>query len=71
MKKDDMGDRKNDFMSMAGASGVPLFLAPMAGVTDQAFRVLCREKGADVLVTEMVSAKAITYRNVRRRRRGP
>ena len=42
---------------------VPLFLAPMAGVTDHAFRLLCREQGADILVTEMISAKALYYRN--------
>ena len=41
----------------------PLFLAPMAGVTDGAFRQLCRAFGADACVTEMVSAKALYYRN--------
>ena len=41
----------------------PLFLAPMAGITDLPFRLLCREQGADVLVTEMISAKALYYRN--------
>ncbi len=35
----------------------------MAGVTDQAFRLLCRECGAGLVYTEMVSAKAITYKN--------
>lgn len=34
-------------------------LAPLAGVTDRAFRTLCREKGASVAVTEMVSAKGL------------
>ena len=38
-------------------------LGPMAGVTDLSFRVLCKEQGAGLLYTEMVSAKAITYRN--------
>jgi tRNA-dihydrouridine synthase B len=38
-------------------------LGPMAGVTDRAFRVLCKEQGVGLLYTEMVSAKAITYRN--------
>ncbi len=38
-------------------------LGPMAGVTDMVFRVLCRENGADLVYTEMVSAKAITYNN--------
>ena len=41
----------------------PLFLGPMAGVTDQPFRELCKEQGADVLCTEMISAKALWYRN--------
>ena len=40
-----------------------LILAPMAGVTDLPFRLLCKEQGCDVLYTEMVSAKAILYRN--------
>ena len=38
-----------------------LFLAPMAGVTDAAFRHICREQGAALTVTEMVSAKALCY----------
>ena len=41
----------------------PLVLAPMAGVTDLPFRVLCREQGAGLICMEMVSAKAILYRN--------
>lgn len=40
-----------------------LILAPMAGVTDLPFRLLCKEQGCDVLYTEMVSAKAILYHN--------
>ncbi len=38
-------------------------LAPMAGVTDFAFRALCREQGAALTVTEMVSARALCYRD--------
>ena len=38
-----------------------LILAPMAGVTDLAFRQICREHGAGLTVTEMVSAKAMEY----------
>lgn len=38
-----------------------LFLAPMAGVTDKAFRHMCIKYGAQFVVTEMVSAKAICY----------
>ncbi len=41
----------------------PVFLAPMAGITDLPFRLLCKEQGCDVMVTEMVSAKAIYYGN--------
>ena len=38
-----------------------LMLAPMAGVTDAAFRAVCGEYGANYLVTEMVSAKAVCF----------
>jgi nifR3 family TIM-barrel protein len=38
-------------------------LAPMAGVTDLPFRLLCREQGCGLVYTEMVSAKAILYNN--------
>lgn len=38
-------------------------LAPMAGVTDLPFRLLCREQGAGLICMEMVSAKAIFYHN--------
>ena len=38
-----------------------LVLAPMAGATDRAFRQICRENGAELTVSEMVSAKALCY----------
>lgn len=38
-------------------------LAPMAGVTDLPFRILCREQGCGLMCTEMVSAKALLYGN--------
>ena len=41
----------------------PYILAPMAGVTDLPFRMLCKEMGAGLLCTEMVSAKAISFHN--------
>ena len=41
----------------------PFVLAPMAGVTDLPFRRLCKEQGAGLLCTEMVSAKAISFHN--------
>lgn len=40
-----------------------LILGPMAGVTDLPFRILCKEQGADLIYTEMVSAKGIQYNN--------
>ncbi len=40
-----------------------LILGPMAGATDLPFRLLCRENGAGLVCMEMVSAKAITYKN--------
>lgn len=40
-----------------------LILAPMAGVTDLPFRLLCKEQGAGLLCTEMISAKAIHFKN--------
>ncbi|WP_346187470.1 tRNA dihydrouridine synthase DusB [Rubritalea halochordaticola] len=46
----------------------PLFLAPMAGVTDVVFRTICKELGADVMVTEFVSAEGIVRRDDRTRK---
>jgi tRNA-dihydrouridine synthase B len=43
----------------------PLYLAPMAGVTDVVFRTICKEQGADVMVTEFVSAEGILQRDDR------
>jgi len=45
----------------------PLYLAPMAGVSDKIFRQLCKEHGADILTTEFVSAEGIFRRNQRTR----
>src|SRR3954468_15002198 len=47
--------------------GFPLFLAPMAGVSDKIFRQLCKQRGADVLVSEFVSAEGVFRRNERTR----
>ena len=41
----------------------PLFLGPMAGVTDWAFRSVCAELGAGITVTEMVSSRALVYQD--------
>ena len=44
-----------------------LVLAPMAGVTDLAFRTICAELGATVTVTEMVSSRALIYQDKKSR----
>lgn len=48
-------------------SSKPVLLAPMAGVSDEAFRTLCKEQGADLTYTEMVSAKGLSYANEKTR----
>ena len=40
-------------------------LAPMAGITNEAFRILCKEMGCGLVVAEMVSDKAIGFQNER------
>ncbi len=44
---------------------IPVFLAPMAGVTDYAFREICRRQGADMTYSEMISAKGLKYNSKR------
>ena len=46
----------------------PVFLAPMAGVTDWAYRTVCAELGAGVTVTEMVSSRALVYQDQKSRK---
>ena len=41
----------------------PLVLGPMAGVTDWAFRTICAQMGANITVTEMVSSRALVYKD--------
>ena len=54
--------------SMDGLFGAyRVLLAPMAGVSDIALRTLCREQGADMTFTEMVSAKGLSYANEKTR----
>ena len=45
-----------------------IMLAPMAGVSDRSFRILCHSMGAEYSVTEMVSAKALCYEQLSKRR---
>ncbi len=54
-------------LSWFGDEKFPLYLAPMAGVSDKIFRQLCKKRGADVLVTEFVSAEGVFRRNERTR----
>lgn len=51
----------------AESSGVPVLLAPMAGVNDIAFRQLCLELGCGLTYTEMVSSKALSFANEKTR----
>ncbi|NNM05255.1 MAG: tRNA-dihydrouridine synthase family protein, partial [Gemmatimonadetes bacterium] len=51
------------FISIFDQDRVPLFLAPQAGVSESPFRRLCREFGADVVVSEFVSAAGICRGN--------
>ncbi len=46
-----------------GTMPIKLSLAPLAGYTDRAFRTLCKDYGADLLYTEMISAKAVCYQD--------
>jgi nifR3 family TIM-barrel protein len=54
-----------DFLSVFGGERTPLFLAPQAGVSESPFRRLCRDFGADVVVSEFVSAEGIVRGNER------
>ena len=47
------------------ASEFTVLLAPMAGYTDVVFRALCRAFGCDLTYTEMISAKGLTFGNVK------
>lgn len=58
-KRKDMAELKIGNVTVPGT----LALGPMAGVTDLPFRTLCKECGADLIYTEMVSAKGIMYNN--------
>jgi len=51
----------NQTLKIAGKEYGTVFLAPMAGMGDAAFRRICKEHGADYMTTEMVSAKALCY----------
>ncbi|NNK62016.1 MAG: tRNA dihydrouridine synthase DusB [Gemmatimonadetes bacterium] len=53
------------YLSLFGGTTTPLFLAPQAGVSESPFRRLCRSFGADVVVSEFVSAEGIIRGNER------
>lgn len=46
----------------------PFMLAPMAGITNSAFRTICKEMGASLVVSEMISDKGLIYNNVNTRK---
>lgn len=52
-------------VELLGGGRVPLYLAPQAGVSESPFRRLCRRFGADVVVSEFVSAEGLVRRNDR------
>ena len=56
-----------DTEALLWSGGTPLFLAPQAGVSESPFRRLCRDFGADVVVTEFVSADGVVRGTVRTR----
>src|SRR5210317_1827515 len=56
-----------DFLEFLRGPGTPLYLAPQAGVSESPFRRLCRRFGADVVVSEFVSAAGIIMGSVRSR----
>lgn len=51
-----------EFPYPVGPHAVPLFLAPMAGITESAFRLVARRQGADVVLTEFLNSEAIRRR---------
>ncbi|UCC24822.1 MAG: tRNA dihydrouridine synthase DusB [Gemmatimonadales bacterium] len=55
----------SSFLQLLRGESTPLYLAPQAGVSESPFRRLCREFGADVVVTEFVSAEGIVRGNQR------
>ncbi len=59
-----MTEKINIFKSLALPSN-PIFLAPLAGVSDIPFRVVCSERGADLTYVEMLSAVALCYNSKR------
>jgi nifR3 family TIM-barrel protein len=59
----DKNPDPSHFQTMSAS--FPLFLAPMAGVTNTVFRRICKAKGADVVTTEFVSAEGVLHRNRR------
>jgi nifR3 family TIM-barrel protein len=59
---------KDGLLSLFDVDRIPLFLAPQAGVSESPFRRLCREYGADVVVSEFVSADGLCRGNEKTRK---
>src|SRR6266704_6421248 len=66
-RSDRLRDLPQSMLPWFSEGRFPLYLAPMAGVSDKIFRQLCKAHGADVLTTEFVSAEGIFRRNERTR----
>jgi tRNA-dihydrouridine synthase B len=58
-------DQNINIFESLGLPSEPIFLAPLAGVSDIPFRVICSERGADLTYVEMLSAVALTYKSKR------
>lgn len=58
-------NQKPNIFEQLGLPREPLFLAPLAGVSDYPFRVVCSERGADLTYVEMLSAVALSYNSQR------
>ncbi len=57
---------QNRFLkTLASSSDLPVILAPLAGVSDVPFRLVCQEQGADLTYVEMLSATALLYQNIK------
>ncbi|WKY43970.1 tRNA dihydrouridine synthase DusB [Eubacteriaceae bacterium ES2] len=57
------GKNKESLRKLFAGNGVPLFLGPMAGYTNLPYRIMVKSFGADAVVTEMISAKGLYYKD--------
>jgi len=60
-KESSQGGARIRYFCVMDFAGHKLFLAPLAGVSDSVFRTICKEHGADIVVSEMISAEGLHY----------